>query len=168
MSEMTFPPLAVTDAALVGSLADGVIIVTRMGTTHKAQLEQCAKLLTQANATLLGVVLNRASLKTMGDVMYGYGYGYGSYGNHEKYHRYYGQEIEVENSETADPTGLDIASTSPRPPLIPLTSTPLRARHSTSPAPRPSTTSTMCCGAGVASHSPLRSPHRPSIRHGDD
>ena len=96
------PALAVTDAALVGSLADGVIIVTRMGTTHKAQLEQCAKLLTQANATLLGVVLNRASLKTMGDVMYGYGYGYGSYGNHEKYHRYYGQEIEVAEGAVAE------------------------------------------------------------------
>lgn len=90
------PALAVTDAALVGSLADGVIIVSRMGTTHKAQLEQCAKLLAQARTTLLGVVLNRASLKKMGDVMYGYGYG--SYGNHEKYHQYYGDDVVVPES----------------------------------------------------------------------
>lgn len=96
------PALAVTDAALVGSLADGVIIVSRMGSTHKAQLEQCAKLLTQANATLLGVVLNRASLKAMGDVMYGYGYGYGTYGNHEKYHQYYGQEVAAEQPESVE------------------------------------------------------------------
>lgn len=83
------PVLAVTDAALVGALADGVILVTRMGVNHKAQLEQCSKLLKQANSTLLGAVLNRASLKTMGDVVYGYGYGYGSYGNYSKYHGYY-------------------------------------------------------------------------------
>ena len=101
------PALAVTDAALVGSLADGVIIVTRMGATHKAQLEQCAKLLTQANATLLGVVLNRASLKTMGDVMYGYGYGYGSYGNHEKYQEYYGQEVKAAEAAVDDDNDSD-------------------------------------------------------------
>lgn len=83
------PVLAVTDAALVGALADGVILVTRMGTNHKAQLQQCAKLLRQANSTLLGAVLNRASLKSMGDAVYGYGYGYGSYGNFKRYQGYY-------------------------------------------------------------------------------
>lgn len=92
------PALAVTDAALVGHLADGVIIVTRMGSTHKAQLEQCAKLLKQANATLLGTVMNRASLKTMGDVVYGYGYGYGSYGNYRKYGGYYSRSTGSDSS----------------------------------------------------------------------
>lgn len=103
------PALAVTDAALVGSLADGVIIVTRMGSTHKAQLEQCAKLLRQANATVLGVVMNRASLKSMGDVIYGYGYG--SYGNHAKYHKYYSKDVRATDVVVSEGEAATVAPT---------------------------------------------------------
>ncbi|GAB3578043.1 tyrosine-protein kinase domain-containing protein [Calidifontibacter terrae] len=80
------PMLAVTDAALLGASSDGVILVTRMGNTHKMQLAQSARLLEQASATLLGTVMNNASAKRMGDVVYGYGYNSGDYAKYRSYY----------------------------------------------------------------------------------
>lgn len=73
------PVLAVTDGALLGAAADGTLLVARTGVTHRTQLEQCALMLEQAQARLLGVVLNASSKRSMGDAydagQYGY-YGY--------------------------------------------------------------------------------------------
>ncbi len=84
------PLLAVTDSALLGQAADGVILVTRQGVTHKAQVEQSARLLAQAQATLFGSVINKAPAKAMGEAMYGKGYGYSGSRAYRKYSTYYG------------------------------------------------------------------------------
>lgn len=76
------PILAVTDAGLLGAYADGVLLVSVVGKTHREQLTVCCTRLEQVKATLLGSVLTKAPRKAMGDVMYGYGastYGYHSY-----------------------------------------------------------------------------------------
>lgn len=75
------PVLAVTDGALLGAAADGTLLVVRTGVTHRGQLEQCAQMLEQARARLLGVVLNATSKRTMGDA-----YGAGNYGYYGAYY----------------------------------------------------------------------------------
>ena len=86
------PLLAVTDAGLLGAIADGTIYVAVVGKTHRDQVSLVAKRLEQVGASLLGSVLTRVPRKKMGDVLYGYGastYGYGSsYGDYGK-HGYY-------------------------------------------------------------------------------
>lgn len=66
------PVLAVTDGALLSAAADGTILVTRLGRTHRAALEQSTKLLDQTKARLLGVVLNAASKRSLTDSAYSY------------------------------------------------------------------------------------------------
>lgn len=66
------PVLAVTDGALLSAAADGTILVSRLGRTHRAALEQSTKLLEQTKARLLGVVLNAASKRSLSDSAYGY------------------------------------------------------------------------------------------------
>lgn len=76
------PLLAVTDAGLLATSTDGVIMVNVVGGTHKEQVTLCTKRLDQVGAVLLGSVLTRAPKKAMGDVLYGYGagsFGYSSY-----------------------------------------------------------------------------------------
>ena len=77
------PLLPVTDAALLSALADGAILTFEVGGTYKEQARLTGKILGQVDARLLGVVLNRASRRSMGSVYYGYGYG--SYGHHYYY-----------------------------------------------------------------------------------
>lgn len=92
------PLLAVTDAALLGAASDGVILVTRVGRTHKLQVKQSALLLTQAKATLLGTVMNLASAKRMGETVYGYG----SYGDQGKYQQYYTAPVTIDDAESRE------------------------------------------------------------------
>ncbi|BDZ59061.1 hypothetical protein [Barrientosiimonas endolithica] len=66
------PVLAVTDGALLSAAADGTILVTRLGRTHRAALEQSTKLLDQTKARVLGVVLNAASKRSLTDSAYSY------------------------------------------------------------------------------------------------
>lgn len=79
------PLLAVTDAGLLATSTDGVIMVDVVGGTHKEQVTLCMKRLEQVGAVLLGSVLTRAPRKAMGDVLYGYGagaFGYSSYNSY--------------------------------------------------------------------------------------
>lgn len=69
------PLLPVTDAAVLGALSDGVVLVTRHGVTKKEQLRQSVQMLRSVDAKLLGVVLNMVPPKSA--TAYGYGYGYG-------------------------------------------------------------------------------------------
>lgn len=75
------PPLnIVTDAALLGTSVDGVLVVVRAGTTDTADLEYAMVQLANVRAPVLGVVLNDV------DVTSGrYGYG----GNYRYYQYYY-------------------------------------------------------------------------------
>jgi capsular exopolysaccharide synthesis family protein len=79
------PLLPVTDAAVLASLADGAILITRHGVIKKEQVSHAVESLRQVNARLLGVVMNFAPVKSRGSG-YGYGYGYGysaEYGDKE-------------------------------------------------------------------------------------
>lgn len=68
------PLLPVTDAGLVSATVDGTILVLSVGNTYKEQAKLAAKILDQVGGNLLGAVLNRAPLKGIGSVVYGYGY----------------------------------------------------------------------------------------------
>ncbi|WP_297746519.1 CpsD/CapB family tyrosine-protein kinase [uncultured Tessaracoccus sp.] len=71
------PLLPVTDAAVLTAASDGALLVVRVGKTYKEQVHVAAKILEQVQGKLLGAVLNGATKKTMGEVVYGYGKGYG-------------------------------------------------------------------------------------------
>ncbi len=92
------PPInLVTDAALISSLADGVIIVSRQYVTERKLLLQAIEKLKFVNAKIIGVVLNDVVSSKAG-----YGgykkYGYGKYGY--GYKRYgYGYSYESSNNE---------------------------------------------------------------------
>lgn len=84
------PLLPVTDAGLLSGTVDGTILVLSVGRTYKEQARLAAKILDQVGGHLLGTVLNRAPLKGIGAVVYGYGYGHGSYS--QDYYAAYGGE----------------------------------------------------------------------------
>jgi capsular exopolysaccharide synthesis family protein len=77
------PPTGpVTDPAIIGSLTDGVILVLRAGHTTREAASLTRRLLTDAGARILGLVVNQTDRK-------GGRYGYG-YSNYAPYGRYYG------------------------------------------------------------------------------
>lgn len=75
------PLLPVTDAGLLSGVCDGTLLVLAVGRTHKEQARLCAKILGQVGGRVLGVVLNLAPRKGVGQVVYGHGYGYAAYGS---------------------------------------------------------------------------------------
>lgn len=76
----TPPLLAAADAAILGSYADGVILVVRAGKTERAAAQQARRQLATVGARLLGAVLNDPDAKTAG------------YGGYYAYSGYYGAE----------------------------------------------------------------------------
>ncbi len=79
------PLLAVTDAAVLATEADGVLLVASSGNTHAAGLERIAEFLTSVGVKLLGVVLNRFDAKRE------YGNTYSSYASY--HYGYYGYDL---------------------------------------------------------------------------
>lgn len=76
------PVLAVTDAAVLASRMEGVLLVVRADQTHRAAAEDTLQQMSRVNATVLGVVVNDARAS-------------GRYGhNYSHYYRYYGEEPE--------------------------------------------------------------------------
>jgi succinoglycan biosynthesis transport protein ExoP len=69
------PLLPVTDAALLAAVADGAMVVFAVGRTYKEQARLAKRRLEQTGGRMLGVILNRAPMRGMGAVVYGYGYG---------------------------------------------------------------------------------------------
>jgi succinoglycan biosynthesis transport protein ExoP len=69
------PLLPVTDAALLAAIADGAMVVFAVGQTYKEQARLAKRRLEQTGGRMLGVILNRAPMRGMGAVVYGYGYG---------------------------------------------------------------------------------------------
>jgi capsular exopolysaccharide synthesis family protein len=73
------PPIAaVTDAAILARLVDGVVMVAKGGRTSKEALRRSRKELTGENVNLLGCVLNDLDLSDKNS--YGYYYYYSHYG----------------------------------------------------------------------------------------
>jgi succinoglycan biosynthesis transport protein ExoP len=81
----TPPTLSVTDAVIMSTKADAVILVIRAGQTTKQALRRARDLLAQVNARVCGVLLNAVNLNSP-DYHYYYEY-QGKYG-----HRYYADE----------------------------------------------------------------------------
>ena len=57
------PIVAVTDAAVLASRVDGVVMVLDAGSVRPEMAQQAKMLLTAAHANLLGVVLNRVEIE---------------------------------------------------------------------------------------------------------
>jgi capsular exopolysaccharide synthesis family protein len=72
------PLLPVTDAAIISSRVDGVVIVVHAGSTRKHELLGARAAVESVGAKILGVVLNKIPEKTRG-YKYGYSYGYPTY-----------------------------------------------------------------------------------------
>ncbi|SHE82216.1 CpsD/CapB family tyrosine-protein kinase [Caloramator proteoclasticus] len=72
------PVIAVTDAQILSSFLDGVILVVSSGEAEKELVKKAKDLLDKVNANIIGVVLNKLELKSRK------GYGY--------YYYYYGEE----------------------------------------------------------------------------
>ncbi len=94
------PPSIVTDAAILSTKVDGVVLVVNPGRTHaddaRAQLEQMRR----AGARVVGVVLNRIPRKRGGYYgRYGYQYHYYQYG----YGHYYGEDQLSANGQQKKP-----------------------------------------------------------------
>jgi len=79
------PPItAVTDAALLGKLSDGVVLVVRADRTIRDMAKTGVEQLTAVNAKLLGVVLNGVGIGRGSYYYYQYYYYYGDEGYQEK------------------------------------------------------------------------------------
>lgn len=78
------PVVPVTDAAIIGSAVDGVVLVARSGATRREMIARAVDLLRGVNANLLGVVLNAIDVE--GRRRGGYYYYY-----YRHYGAYYGQ-----------------------------------------------------------------------------
>lgn len=68
----TPPVLAVTDAVILASSVDGVMLVADVGRSKRAALKQAAERLAQVDANLVGVILNRAAMADSGYYAYRY------------------------------------------------------------------------------------------------
>lgn len=69
------PVIAVTDAALLAPAVDGTLLVVRMGDTPRDLVRQAKEQLEKVNATILGVVANRLSVRRGHAYYYYYYYG---------------------------------------------------------------------------------------------
>lgn len=83
------PPSAdMADAVALSAQSNGVLFVIRQGYADTQVIESACDKLRNADATILGAVLNRCGIETASSGRRGYGYGYGSgygygYGVHE-------------------------------------------------------------------------------------
>jgi len=82
------PPLnVVTDAAVLGTVADGVVLIARAGVTEKSALLYAVEQLGNVHAPLLGAVLNDVDFES--NRYYGL---YGKYGYYQYNYRYQAKE----------------------------------------------------------------------------
>jgi len=87
------PGFSLVDSLILAKHTDGLILVVRGFVTPKAAAEQFANRLSEADARLLGVVMNNVDTPRGG---YYYGYGGYYYGGRSKYGKYYRQEDDAE------------------------------------------------------------------------
>lgn len=92
----TPPTLSVTDAVVMSTRADAVVLVIRCGQTTKQALRRSRDLLTQVNARVCGVLLNAVDLNSP-DYYYYYEY-------QGKYHHYYQEDVVDGANESATQT----------------------------------------------------------------
>ena len=81
------PLLVVADGPLLASQSDGTIVIVDGFGTRSASLRAALDALRNAQANVLGVVINKLKRPR-----FGYGYGYPYYYNYQSYYRYYGAD----------------------------------------------------------------------------
>ena len=96
----TPPSLPVTDAAVLSTKVDGVLIVARAGVTKQSHLNGVFEILSNLNANILGVVLNMVPQNARGEE---YGYAYNRYEPKSKYGHSYGYEYGYGKGEPYGP-----------------------------------------------------------------
>jgi len=92
------PVLAVTDPAIVGRLADGVLLIVRPEKNRRKMVIRAAESFHSVGIPVLGIVANHLTAESGGDY-YGYGYGYGyEYGyGHDEHDSDYGSSAHSGN-----------------------------------------------------------------------
>jgi len=72
------PPVgSVTDAAILSSMVDGIILVAASGQVKIDEIKRSKELLEKVNANIIGVVLNKLDKNAQGNYYYYYYYYYG-------------------------------------------------------------------------------------------
>ncbi len=71
------PLLPVTDAAILGRMVGGTLVVVGTDRLHRAQLRAAMDSLVTAGVKISGIVLNKVAKRSFDSYGYGYGYGYG-------------------------------------------------------------------------------------------
>jgi non-specific protein-tyrosine kinase len=71
------PLLPVTDAAILGTITSGVVLLIRSNKTRREQVTRAMAILRGVGATSLGTILNMVPTRGPDAYAYGYGYGYG-------------------------------------------------------------------------------------------
>ena len=82
ISILDSPPFVVSDASVLASKVDGVILVVQPGKTHADSIRACLEQLSRVEARLLGIVFNRIPRNR--------GYYYGGYQHYSQYYVYKG------------------------------------------------------------------------------
>ncbi|WP_392486719.1 CpsD/CapB family tyrosine-protein kinase [Haloimpatiens sp. FM7315] len=77
------PVLAVTDAQILSTIADGVIMVVASGQTAKEMSQKAKELLLKVKANILGVILTKVEIRTGKSYNSKYGYAYYYYYNED-------------------------------------------------------------------------------------
>jgi Mrp family chromosome partitioning ATPase len=90
----TPPTLSVTDAVVLSTRADAVVLVIRSSQTTKPALRRAREILAQVNARVSGVLLNAVNLDSP-DYYYYYEY-QGKYGQ-----RYYDEDMTDDTAQAA-------------------------------------------------------------------
>jgi capsular exopolysaccharide synthesis family protein len=81
------PVIPFSDARTLAALADGVILVCRYAQTTRRAMARGAELFAEANATILGVVLNDMDFSSPDYLYFNYGYSWGSFNRNYGYSR---------------------------------------------------------------------------------
>lgn len=98
------PLLPVTDAAILGRMTSGVLVLVASNRTNREQLKRASEIVRGVGATVLGTILNMVPTRGPDAYAYGYGYGYGGYYQTEG--RGAGRLSSVESEIGADGSGL--------------------------------------------------------------
>ena len=90
------PVIAVTDAAVMSTIVDGVVLVIKAHQTHREAIRRAQTLLNNADAHILGCLLNSINI----DRAYGSYYYYYYY----HYYQYYGHDLKRSKRSKSRPT----------------------------------------------------------------
>jgi polysaccharide biosynthesis transport protein len=95
----TPPVLSVTDARILGSIVDGVVLVIKGGETPKEAVQRTKRLLQEVHAHVIGTLLNNVDVRSADYYYYSkyYYYGYG-----KKYGYGYGYGVKPDQKEEAN------------------------------------------------------------------